>query len=152
MANQAKNTPLNNEVTVSYNAAGNLILESNGKKRKYIGYTKESAIKHFNNYLNKLNNMKTKIEISVPTSYQSSSIYAFGIEVKQQLNGSLTASKEFESKKEAKEYLKKVVTHHYNNGRYFDTIKAYKSALASIRGGSLTIDAATAYIENVNNS
>ena len=82
--------------------------------------------------------MKVTIDVSVPTVYQSTSARSFGIPVKQYMGGSIGGSMEFNTIKEAREYLRKVAERYYD----YDT-KAMRNFLGK---DSLTIDAATAYI------
>lgn len=88
--------------------------------------------------------MKTRITAKSPTSYQYRSLSAFGMPIKELGNGSYIATKEFHTKKEAIEYLKKRAEMYYEDQREL------KEALQDVKCGVLTLDAVTAGIEPIN--
>ena len=88
--------------------------------------------------------MKVTIDVHVPTVYQSTSARSFGIPVKQNMDGSISGSMEFDNILQARFYLRQVAERYYE----YDT-KALKHFL---RKDSLEIDAATAHINKKNNN
>ena len=85
--------------------------------------------------------MKAIITGTVPTAYQSKSIGSFGIPIKSNADGSITAYIEFDSIADAKKHLVKVAN------KLFDDPKELREALKDIKKGYLSYDAATVYIE-----
>lgn len=95
--------------------------------------------------------MKTTIRISAtaPTTYQLQSLRQFGMEVKHHGNGSHTATQDFDTEKEAKEYLIERAEIYFDGNSDNDE-KDLIEALESIeKHGVLTLDAVTASIEEV---
>lgn len=88
--------------------------------------------------------MKVKITATAPTSYQYGSIRHFNLPIKSHGSGSHTIEENFDSIKEAKEYL----TTRAEN--YFDTKRELKEANREIKRGYLQLDAVTAFIEPIN--
>jgi hypothetical protein len=82
--------------------------------------------------------MKVTIDVSVPTVYQSTSARSFGIPVKQNGDGSISGSMEFDTILDARIYLERIAIDYYDYNKR--DMKKYLSK------DSLTIDAATAYI------
>lgn len=94
-------------------------------------------------------NTTIRITATAPTSYQIQSLRHFGMEIKSHGNGSHTATQEFDTEKEAKEYL---VTRakNYFDGNSDNDEKDLIEALDSIeKHGVLRLDAVTASIEEV---
>lgn len=87
--------------------------------------------------------MKTVITATAPTAYQYSSLSSFNLDVQKNGNGSFTGTKEFDSKEDAKEYLKE------RADMYFDSEAEINEAHEEIKKGYLTLDAVTARIEEV---
>ena len=90
--------------------------------------------------------MKNTIHITaeVPTTYQYSSIRSFGMEVTKHFNGGYSARKEFKSREDAKAYLisraENYAQHEYELIEMLEQIQ---------ERGCLTIDACTAYIDEI---
>lgn len=85
--------------------------------------------------------MKVQIKAEVPTSYQLSSIRAFALaEFNSNMSGSFTAHQEFDTIKEAKNFLKKRA-----EALYFDE----KEMKKNLGKNYLQYDAATAWIEKI---
>lgn len=87
--------------------------------------------------------MKVIITATAPTSYQLNSLRAFGINYKENGNGSFTATQEFNSKPEAVAFLKNRAE------MYFEDSRELRDAKRDIRLGCLTLDAVTARIERL---
>lgn len=86
--------------------------------------------------------MKVTISAIAPTTYQLNSLRAFGMGINKNGNGSYSASLDFETMKEAKEYL----VDRANN--YFEDPKELSAAKREIRlYGCLQIDAVQARID-----
>ena len=85
---------------------------------------------------------------SAPTSYQLQSLRAFGIPYKANGNGSYTATRHFDTENEAKEYLINRAGL-YNTEDPEGSESRLASMLADIDRGVLTLDAATARIEEI---
>ena len=95
--------------------------------------------------------MQTKIRITAtaPTAYQLQSLRHFGMEVKKHGNGSYTAHQDFDTEKEAKEYLEQRAQMYFDGNSDNDE-KDLIEALDSIqKHGVLTLDAATARIDEI---
>lgn len=95
--------------------------------------------------------MKTTIRISAtaPTAYQLHSLRQFGMEVKQHGNGRYTAAQDFDTEKEAKDYLIERAERYFDGNSDNDE-KDLIEALDSIeKHGVLTLDAVTAVSEEV---
>jgi len=88
--------------------------------------------------------MKVSINATAPTVYQLNSLSAFGMGNKKNGNGSYSASMEFQTMKEAKEYL----VSRANN--YFECPKELREAKREIRlYGCLQLDAVQATINRL---
>ena len=87
------------------------------------------------------------INATAPTVYQLNSLIAFGMGWKKHLDGSFSASKEFQNENEAKNYLRNRADQ-YNgedpNGNEIRLADMYYC----IEKGHLTLDAVTAHIED----
>ena len=89
--------------------------------------------------------MKTAIRSTVPTGYQLQSINFFGIPVKSNGNGSCSCEQIFQTKKDAINYLIKLIDRKSESN--FDS-KEIREMKAEVRQHNrLSYDAATAYIE-----
>ena len=94
--------------------------------------------------------MTFKITATAPTTFQLQSLRAFGIGADKNGNGSFSGEKEFETVDEAKEFLKNRASM-YNDGDPEGTEEHLADMCDSIdRYGSLTLDAVSAHIEEVN--
>lgn len=89
-----------------------------------------------------------KIKAIAPTSYQLQSLREFGMPIKKLGNGSHVASAEFETEDEAKEYLKGRADQ-YNGDDPEGSEGRLDDMYRDIEHGQLTLDAATARIEEV---
>ena len=86
--------------------------------------------------------MKVTISATAPTTYQLNSLRAFGMGINKNGNGSYSASLDFETIKEAKDYL----VDRANN--YFENPKELAEAKRKIRlYGVLQLDAVQARID-----
>lgn len=95
--------------------------------------------------------MKTTIRISAtaPTAYQLQSLRHFGMEVKQHGNGSYSATQDFDTELEAKQFLVQKAEYYFDGNSDNDE-KDLIEALDSIeKHGVLTLDAVTAGMEEV---
>lgn len=84
-----------------------------------------------------------KITATAPTTYQLSSLFHFGMPVKNRLNGRHDAEMEFESIQEAKDYLTDRAT------IYADNEDELNELLIQIDNNYLELDAIRAHIEEV---
>jgi hypothetical protein len=95
--------------------------------------------------------MNTVIRITAiaPTAYQLQSLRHFGMEIKKHLHGSYFSTQDFDTEKEAKEYLK-TRAEMYFDGCYDNDEVNLIEALDSIeKHGVLTLDAVTSGMEEV---
>ena len=92
--------------------------------------------------------MKTIIKATAPTVHQLNSLTAFGMSYKKNMGGSFTATQEFDSEEEAKEYLKKRAEK-YNDEDPNGSEEKLADMMSDIERGALTLDAVTGYIEEV---
>lgn len=93
--------------------------------------------------------MTYSINATAPTVYQLNSLRAFGMGFEKNPNGSFYASKEFETKDEAKEYLKSRALM-YNDEDPCGSEDRLAEMYDSIDNfGNLTLDAASAQINEV---
>lgn len=95
--------------------------------------------------------MKTTIRISAiaPTGYQLVSLRHFGMEVSTNINGFYSASQEFETEKEAKEYLVTRATRYFDGNADNDEAKLQEALSDIEQYGMLRLDAVQANIEEV---
>ena len=90
--------------------------------------------------------MKAIITATAPTAYQVKSLSAFGMNVKNHLNGSLTSEMEFDDETSAKEYLKSRAQ--LWSQSHDTTDDELKEMLEQVeKYSSLTLDAVTASID-----
>lgn len=92
--------------------------------------------------------MKTVIKATAPTVYQLNSLTAFGMGYKKNMSGSLSASKEFDSEEEAKDYLRSRADK-YNDEDPNGSEERLADMYADIEHGCLTLDAVTARTEEM---
>jgi hypothetical protein len=90
--------------------------------------------------------MKAIIKAKVPTAYQSSSLHKFNMPVTKHADGSLTAEMIFDNHEKAVIWLKHRAI--YYNDYEGETAKHLLDLFWQIEQNYLTIDAATAYIED----
>ena len=95
--------------------------------------------------------MNTTIMITAiaPTSHQLQSLRHFGMEIKKHLNGSYFSTQDFDTEKEAKEYLKTRAEMYFDGNSDNDEVDLIKALDRIEKHGSLTLDAVTANIEEV---
>jgi hypothetical protein len=86
-----------------------------------------------------------KITAIAPTTYQLNSLRAFGIPYKALGNGAYRAVEEFDSEKQAKEYLEGRARQY--NDEHNESEEQLNEMLSDIELGALTLDAVTAHIE-----
>ena len=90
---------------------------------------------------------KVFVKVHVPTKYQYSSVSSFGIPVKSNLDGSVSAEQEFPSIEAAEDFLLQ------RAGLYAQTEEELLDLTDEVlKHNTLTLDAATAYIETVINT
>lgn len=89
-----------------------------------------------------------KITATAPTSYQTQSLRAFGMNVEKHGNGSYTSEQIFDTEKEAKEFLA-VRAERYFDGNSNNDETDLIEALKDIEKGYLRLDAVTASIEKI---
>lgn len=95
--------------------------------------------------------MTFQISATAPTAYQLNSLRAFNLDTKQNGNGSISGTLDFESEDEAKKYLKNRAAM-YNDGDPEGTEEKLATMYDRIeKFGSLTLDAVTAHINEVEN-
>ena len=87
--------------------------------------------------------MRTKLSSEVPTHYQSRSIAAFGMPVKMHMDGSMSCSFEFKTKKEATEYMLRIAD------KLAENDKELREMVSDIKNGRLYYDAAVLKMERV---
>ena len=92
--------------------------------------------------------MSVIIKATAPTSYQLNSLTAFGMGYKKNMGGSFSASMESDSKEEAKQYLRNRAEK-YNDEDPCGTEERLTYMYSNIEHGVLTLDAVTAYVEEV---
>lgn len=88
------------------------------------------------------------ITATAPTVHQIDSLRAFGMEVKKHLDGSFSAEMQCEDLQEAKDHLRQCANKYFFQASDRSDEKLAEM-YADIERGRLTIDAATAYIEEV---
>lgn len=95
--------------------------------------------------------MQTTIRISAtaPTAYQLQSLRQFGMEVKKHGNGSYTATQDFDTEDEAKNYLKEKAERYFDGNSDNDEVDLIEALDSIEKHGVLTLDAVTAGIEEV---
>ena len=94
--------------------------------------------------------MQTVIRITAtaPTAYQLQSLRHFGMEVKKNGNG-YTAHQDFDTEKEAKEYLEQRAQMYFDGNSDNDEQDLIEAFDSIEKHGVLTLDAATAGIEEI---
>ena len=89
--------------------------------------------------------LKFKVTATAPTSYQYSSLTKFNLDKKENANGSITGERIFDTKEEAKQYLIDRAKRYYDE--YEGQVDEHLEDIENY--GMLTIDAATARIEEI---
>ena len=92
--------------------------------------------------------MKTIITAKAPTVHQLNSLSLFGMGYKEHKDGSFTASREFESEQEAKDFLRSRAEQ-YNSEDPNGSDERLADMYEDIEAGSLRLDAVMAFIEEV---
>ena len=89
-----------------------------------------------------------KITATAPTGYQLQSLRAFGMGVQKNASGSFSACQEFCGKEEAETYLRNRARA-YNDEDPCGNDQRLEDMFNDIEHGVLTLDAVTAYIEEI---
>jgi hypothetical protein len=89
--------------------------------------------------------MKAVIRGSVPTTYQLSSISAFGLNYKKQSNGRISVVEYFDTISEARKKLRQIAENLFANGSFENK----KEMLENYTKDSLCYDAACIVVESV---
>lgn len=92
--------------------------------------------------------MKAIITAVAPTVYQISSLKEFGMGLNKHLDGSYSASMEFNNEDEARKYLT-LRAEKYNSEDPCGTDERLNNMYKDIKHGVLSLDAVTAYIETI---
>ena len=90
-----------------------------------------------------------RITATAPTAYQLQSLRHFGMEVKKHGNGSYTAHQDFDTEKEAKEYLEQKAQMYFDGNSDNDEQDLIEAFDSIEKHGVLTLDAATARIDEI---
>ena len=90
-----------------------------------------------------------RITATAPTAYQLQSLRHFGMEVKKNGNGSYTAHQDFDTEKEAKEYLEQRAQMYFDGNSDNDEQDLIEAIDSIEKHGVLTLDAATARIDEI---
>jgi hypothetical protein len=95
--------------------------------------------------------MQTIIRISAtaPTAYQLQSLHNFGMVVKEHGNGRYTATQDFNTEEEAKDYLTERAVRYFDGNSDNDEANLIEAIDRIEKHGSLRLDAVTASIEEV---
>lgn len=91
--------------------------------------------------------MKTVIKAMAPTSYQTQSLRAFGMDIKKHGNGSYSSTQEFPDVESAKEYLRHRAEVYTEKDCNMMELQQMHDEIDNF--GQLTLDAVTAHIEEV---
>ena len=90
-----------------------------------------------------------RITATAPTAYQLQSLRHFGMEVKKNGNGSYTAHQDFDTEEEAKKYLLTRAEMYFDGNSDNDEQDLIEAFDSIEKHGVLTLDAATAGIEEI---
>jgi hypothetical protein len=95
--------------------------------------------------------MNTVIRITAiaPTAYQLQSLRHFGMEIKKHLHGSYSSTQDFDTEKEAKEYLKTRAEMYFDGNSDNDEVNLIEALDSIEKHGVLTLDAVTSGMEEV---
>ena len=94
-------------------------------------------------------NTVIRITATAPTSYQLQSLRHFGMEIKKHLHGSYYSTQDFDTEKEAKEYLKTRAEMYFDGNSDNDEVNIIDALDSIEKRGVLTLDAVTADMEEV---
>ena len=94
-------------------------------------------------------NTVIRITATAPTSYQLQSLRHFGMEIKKHLHGSYFSTQDFDTEKEAKEYLKTRAELYFDGNSDNDEVNLIDALDSIEKRGVLTLDAVTADMEEV---
>ena len=94
-------------------------------------------------------NTVIRITATAPTSYQLQSLRHFGMEIKKHLHGSYFSTQDFDTEKEAKEYLKTRAELYFDGNSDNDEVNLIDALDSIEKHGVLTLDAVTADMEEV---
>jgi len=94
--------------------------------------------------------MSVIIKATAPTAYQIRSLTSLGMGYKKNMNGSFSALMKFDNEDDAKQYLRSRAEK-YNDEDPCGTEKRLQDMYADIEHGALTLDAVTAYVEEITN-
>ena len=94
-------------------------------------------------------NTVIRITATAPTSYQLQSLRHFGMEIKKHLHGSYFSTQDFDTEKEAKEYLKTRAEMYFDGNSDNDEVNLIDALDSIEKRGVLTLDAVTADMEEV---
>ena len=94
-------------------------------------------------------NTVIRITATAPTSYQLQSLQHFGMEIKKHLHGSYFSTQDFDTEKEAKEYLKTRAELYFDGNSDNDEVNLIDELDSIEKHGVLTLDAVTADMEEV---
>ena len=94
-------------------------------------------------------NTVIRITATAPTSYQLQSLRHFGMEIKKHLHGSYYSTQDFDTEKEAKEYLKTRAEMYFDGNSDNDEVNLIDALDSIEKRGVLTLDAVTAGMEEV---
>lgn len=94
-------------------------------------------------------NTVIRITATAPTSYQLQSLRHFGMEIKKHLHGSYFSTQDFDTEKEAKEYLKTRAELYFDGNSDNDEVNLIDELDSIEKHGVLTLDAVTAGMEEV---
>ena len=94
-------------------------------------------------------NTVIRITATAPTSYQLQSLRHFGMEIKKHLHGSYFSTQDFDTEKEAKEYLKTRAEMYFDGNSDNDEVNLIDALDSIEKRGVLTLDAVTSGMEEV---
>ena len=94
-------------------------------------------------------NTVIRITATAPTSYQLQSLRHFGMEIKKHLHGSYYSTQDFDTEKEAKEYLKTRAEMYFDGNSDNDEVNLIDALDSIEKRGVLTLDAVTSGMEEV---
>ena len=94
-------------------------------------------------------NTVIRITATAPTSYQLQSLRHFGMEIKKHLHGSYYSTQDFDTEKEAKEYLKTRAEMYFDGNSDNDEVNLIDELDSIEKRGVLTLDAVTSCMEEV---
>ena len=93
--------------------------------------------------------MAIRITATAPTAYQLQSLRHFGMEIKKHPHGSYFSTQDFDTEKEAKEYLKTRAEMYFDGNSDNDEVNLIEALDSIEKHGVLTLDAVTSGMEEV---